>query len=178
MRWLLLCLILCGGSGCASTSEFHRNRTLYVNVDANFLAHEMNGIRDGLTAWEDAVGNLSFVMSEQPHTTILDLNNRVGDIVIMRNVDGADADCWSGPLGPRKFVGVHNEYRGMSYICMDAGYTNSHGARWRQLTMHEVGHALRLQHASPPSVMTEMFKDIAPTIQPKDVEAYKAANEH
>lgn len=137
----LLALVLVGA--CAPAP-----RTLHptVFVDASFTAAGGAGVHAALAAWETAAPEIHFTVVERAHANIVrDARNPAVDtIYIVRVETDTDQNC------PHAITpGAAGETLG-SAICLVAPTVT----RWKQVAMHEMGHALNLPHLPYPSCMT------------------------
>ncbi len=177
-RLILLALVLAlSFLGCSSTST-----TLHpsVVIDDSFTPEELAGILDGLAAWEAAVPQIRFTAGTLPHGAIYGaaVSERFADaIYIQRNEGIHDRSCpgWTD-IGDDAVARTFRKHDSdQAIICIDATFLNAHEGRWKAIAMHEVGHALRLDHMAPPSVMVPTYPDIADDVTCQDKRAIAAA---
>lgn len=111
---------------------------IYVLISPEFRPTQRDAVLQGLTAWHLAVPEISF-----EETSYL-RDNTVTFRPSASRCDGAKA------AGEYREDGDHRS------ICL---YTGPSPCSIRRVTIHEVGHALRLPHFLPPSVMTSSCTD-------------------
>ncbi len=145
-----------------------------VAIDATFTNEEAAGILEGLASWNAAVPEIVFIVSVQAHADVLKVG-QTDTIYIIRN-EGSHGPC---PIPPKSEIGIENV--GLEYsdahraaICLDATYVNANGALWKEITLHEVGHALGLDHMPAPSVMAIPYGNLAHEPQLADIAAVRA----
>ena len=167
---LLAVCILCCNFGAGLTTHPQ------VVLDASFTPAEVEGILDGLDSWHRAVPEITFSTASLGHAEIIGaaLGRDYGDTIYIVRNEGVYDNC----PGWRRVIGEGAAAREFSHldqaiICIDATYLNDHEGKWKQVTMHEVGHALHLPHMPAPSVMAVPYGNIADEPSPSDIAALK-----
>ncbi len=161
MKYLLLIVLSLLLTSCGGPTLSRHPRVI---LDSAFLPHELRGVLAGLASWHRAAPEFSFFLKALPHPEIIgaalseDFHNT---IYIIRNEGTHDRACprdereiGDGHVGVTSTLGL-----GQVSICLDATYVNENGGLWKQITLHEVGHALGLDHRPIPSVMAITYGD-------------------
>ncbi len=164
-RTALVLILLLALAGCSSAPLSTHPQ---VVLDASFTPSEASGILDAFDAWHKAVPELVFRHTVQLHYDVMRAA-QADTIYIVRNTDNQDP-C-PIPEGKINVGSVAREYTDDHnvVICLDAGYVDEKRGRWKEATLHEVGHALGLDHAPAPSVMAIPYGNVASEPQPADI---------
>lgn len=165
----LLCGYLLGCYSSTSLTQVH----VTVVTDNAFTPSELEGITDGFRAWEAAVPELKISHRGQSHESLKGWQDM--DWIYVYRADNSDDDgCVLGLLSKRSAAGLGTRWGNTGYICIDSLYVNTHQRRWKEVTMHELGHALGLKdHLPEPAVMAIPYDKIASEPQPADVDYFR-----